>query len=168
MDCCWLPLCFCFFVFAFCGLLFWIWDVSSSSFVTDIPGPLSPPRQLGVKWPSWIGCVLLYRRNLHCVFSFSCQARFRSAPSPTLSLSFFFLCISSLEGKPPSQQTLRRYVGGSPDRTLAELNTLCIIDSAGSKTKLQDESEERDYDSKLLQGRSLADCRSCKKNRSND
>ncbi len=30
--------------------------------------PPSPPRQLGAKWPSWIGCVLLYRRNLHCFF----------------------------------------------------------------------------------------------------
>jgi hypothetical protein len=41
-------------------------------------------------------------------------------------------------------------------------------DSGGSKTKLQEESAERDYDSKLLQGRSLADYRSSKKNRSND
>jgi hypothetical protein len=36
------------------------------------------------------------------------------------------LCISSLEGKPPSPQTLRRYVGGSPDRTLAELRTTSL------------------------------------------
>jgi hypothetical protein len=115
-----------FFFFAFCGLLFWIWDVSSSSFVTDIPGPPSPPRQLGAKWPSWIGCVLLYRRNLHCFFFFFLSGTFPIGFFSD-SLSLFFLCISSLEGKPPSPQTLRRYVGGSPDRTLAELNTHYIV-----------------------------------------
>ncbi len=129
-----LPVCVIFF--AFCRLLFWIWDVSSSSFVTDTSGPPSSPRQLGAKWPSWIGCVLLYRRNLHCVLSLFPVRGISDRLLPRLSLSLFFLCISSLEGKPRSPQTLKRYVGGLPDRTLAELNTHCIIGHESIKIPL--------------------------------